>query len=81
VRLWRRWSLLFVAIGMNSLAFYLLRHLLADFLHENLERHFGAQIFQTFGAEFQPVMIGSCSLIILLGIVLAMHRHKFYFRL
>ena len=81
VRLWRRWSLLFVAIGMNSLAFYLLRHLLADFLHENLERHFGAQIFQTFGAEFQPVMIGSCSLIILLGIVLAMHRRKFYFRL
>ncbi|MEQ1748608.1 MAG: hypothetical protein ABL974_04255 [Prosthecobacter sp.] len=81
VRQWRRWTFPFVVVGMNSLAFYLMRHALEIPLAEGLKQHLGTQIFQIFGDALAPALIGACSLLILWLIVLWMHRRKLYLRL
>jgi heparan-alpha-glucosaminide N-acetyltransferase len=80
VRLCRRWAFPFVILGMNSIAIYLMRHTLDGWLFENLERHLGSAVFQVFGAELQPVLIGACSVLILWLAILWMHRKKIYLR-
>lgn len=80
VRQWRRGAFLFVVIGMNPLAFYVMRHTLDLWLAETLQRHFGERVFLVFGAELKPVLVGACSLIILCAVVLWMHRRKIYLR-
>jgi heparan-alpha-glucosaminide N-acetyltransferase len=81
VKQWRRWSFVFVVIGVNSLAMYVMRHTLENWLDEELQKHFGPWVFQVFGAEVQPVMIGVCSLVLLWLILLWMYRRKVYIRL
>lgn len=80
VRQWRRGTSLFLVIGMNSLAFYLMRHTLDLWLAENLQRHLGERLFLIFGPELKPVLLGSCSLLILCAIAVWMHRRKIYLR-
>lgn len=80
VKQWRRWSYLFLAIGMNSLAFYVMRHTLDLWMAETLQRHFGERVFLIFGEELKTVLIGSVSLVLLCLVVLWMHRRKIYLR-
>ncbi len=80
VRRWQRWAHLFLVIGMNSLAFYVLRHTLDLWLAETLQRHLGEGVFLIVGAELKPVLIGACSLAILCTVVLWMHRRKIFLR-
>lgn len=80
VRQWRRWAFLFVVIGMNSLAFYVLRHTLDLWLAEALQRHLGESLFLIAGAELKPVLVGASSLAILCAVVLWMHRRKIFLR-
>lgn len=77
----QRWAFTFIVIGMNSLAMYLMRHFLEDFLAESLQRHLGTRLFQVFGSELQPAMIGACSLLILWLILLWLYRRKIFLRL
>ncbi len=76
----RRWAFPFIVIGMNPLVMYLMRHLLEDFLSENLQRHLGTRIFQLFGPALQPAMIGFGSLTILWIIMLWLYRRKIFLR-
>lgn len=80
VRQRRTWAFLFVVIGMNSLAFYVMRHTLDLWLAETLQRHVGERVFLMLGAELKPVLMGACSLAILCAVVLWMHRRKIYLR-
>lgn len=80
VKQWRRWSFLFLVIGMNSLAFYVMRHTLDLWMAETLQRHFGERVFLIFGEELKPVLIGSVSLMLLCLVVLWMHRRRIYLR-
>jgi heparan-alpha-glucosaminide N-acetyltransferase len=81
VRLYRRWAFPFVILGMNSIAIYLMRHTLDGWLFENLERHLGLRVFQVFGPELQPVLMGAFSVMILWSVILWMHRMKLYLRI
>ncbi|MFO1486819.1 MAG: hypothetical protein U1F71_25895 [Verrucomicrobiaceae bacterium] len=81
VRQWRRWTFPFVVVGMNSLAFYLMRHALEIPLAKGLKQHLGKEVFRILGRPLQPVLIGACSLTILWLIVFWMHRRKLYLRL
>lgn len=76
----QRWAFVFIVIGMNSLAMYVMRHTLDVFLAENLQRHFGTRLFQIFGPELQPVLIGASSLLILWLILLWLYRRKIFLR-
>ncbi len=76
----RRWSFLFLVIGMNPLAFYLMRHVLDPWMADTLQRHLGKGLFLILGRELQPVLAGSASLTVLCLVVLWMHRRKIYLR-
>ncbi len=75
----RRWAFPFIVIGMNSLAMYLMRHTLDEFLTDRLRCHFGFLV-QAFGSELQPVITGAFSLLILWLILLWMHKRRIYLR-
>ena len=81
IKQWRRWSFPFVVLGMNSLAIYVMRHTLDVWFSETLRKHFGTRVFQVFGAELQPVMIGACTFLIFWLILLWMYRRKIFIRL
>ena len=80
VKQFRGWAFPFLVLGMNSLAFYLMRHTLDEWLSENLQRHFGSATFQIFGPEFEPLLIGSCSFLLLWLVVFWMYRRKLFLR-
>lgn len=81
VRLLKRWAFPFVVLGMNSIAIYMMRHTLDGWLFENLERHVGLSVFQMFGAELQPVLMGACSVLILWSVIYWMHCKKLYLKI
>lgn len=81
VRQWRRWTFPFMVIGMNSLAFYVMRHTLELWLASTLMLHFGRETFEVFGEDLRPVMTGGISLFILWLIVWWMYRRKLFLRL
>ena len=81
VRQLRRWTFPFVVVGMNSLAFYLMRHALEYPLADFLKRHFGTEIYRILGEPFEPALIGFCSLFIIWLVVFWMYRKKIFLRL
>ena len=81
VKQWRRWSFPFVVIGVNSLAMYVMRHTLDIWSSETLQRHFGTRVFQIFGAELQPVLMGANTFLMFWLVLLWMYRRKIYIRL
>jgi heparan-alpha-glucosaminide N-acetyltransferase len=81
VKQWRRWSFPFVVLGMNSLAIYVMRHTLDAWFSETLQKHFGTRVFQVFGAELQPVVIGTITFLVFWLVLLWMYRRKIFVRL
>ncbi|MBK8039336.1 MAG: hypothetical protein IPK22_19710 [Verrucomicrobiaceae bacterium] len=77
----RRWAWLFIVIGMNSLAFYVMRHTLDLWLAETLEIHLGKGFLLRLGPEMETIMTGVPSLLFLLLVVVWMDRRKLYLRL
>lgn len=77
----RRWAWLFIVIGMNSLAFYLMRHTLDLWLAETLEIHLGRRYLQLLGPEMETVMTGVPSLLLIILVIVWMDRRKLYLRL
>lgn len=80
VRQRKKWTFPFLVIGMNSLAFYLMRHTLDEWFIDVMKRHF-RWFVQLFGDELQPVMIGTVNLAVLWCVVLWMFRRKIFLRL
>ncbi|WP_395742174.1 acyltransferase family protein [Prosthecobacter sp.] len=77
----RRWAFLFIIIGMNPLAFYLLRHTLELWLAQTVERHLGSRYVLMFGPEMQSIMTGVPSLMFITLVMYWMHRRKIFLRL
>jgi heparan-alpha-glucosaminide N-acetyltransferase len=76
----RGWTFPFLVLGMNSIAIYLMRHTLDEWLAENLQRHFGSATFQILGPEFEPMLLGICSFALLWLVLLWMYRRKLFLR-
>lgn len=81
VRQQRRWAWLFMVIGMNSLAFYLLRHTLDHWLAETLQIHLGERFLLLLGPEMRTIMTGVPSLLFIVLVIAWMDRRKLYLRL
>ncbi|WP_395738041.1 acyltransferase family protein [Prosthecobacter sp.] len=81
VRQHRRWAFLFIVIGMNPLAFYLMRHTLEVWMAEAVHRHFGTRYVMLLGPEMQSIMTGVPSLILITLVVYWMYRRKIFLRL
>jgi predicted acyltransferase len=75
-----RWAFPFTVIGVNSIAMYLLFHRMDDFIDENLQRHFGEEVFLIFGPELEPAMHGAGILLGLWLVLFWMHRRRLFLK-
>ncbi|MDX2036567.1 MAG: DUF5009 domain-containing protein [Isosphaeraceae bacterium] len=70
-----------IVIGANSIAAYCLSHLIEDFIESSIRTHFGAEIFQAFGAEYEPIVRGAAILGVLWLILWWMYRKKLFVKI
>ncbi len=78
---WRRWAFPLIVVGMNSITAYLMEWLAVPFLVDALNRHLGKEFFQSFGEAYEPLLRGTCVLILLWLILYAMYRRKIFLKI
>jgi heparan-alpha-glucosaminide N-acetyltransferase len=81
VKAWRKWSFPLLAIGMNSIAAYLIAHLFEDFIASSFRIHLGRRFFQVFGKEVEPSLLGAAVLLTYWLILYWMYRRKLFLRI
>ena len=81
VRGWRRWTLPFLVVGMNSIAMYVIVHVAERYTAEALRTHLGKGTFQVFGAAYEPILVGGTSLLIFWLMLYWMYRRKIFIRI
>ena len=61
---WRRWAFPAIVVGQNSIAAYVMTHLIAHWILAALHRHLGASVFTTFGEPYRLLLenltVGAC---------------------
>lgn len=80
-RQWKRWAFPFVVVGLNPITLYCLWQLSGGFIRDNLRRHLGQHIFESFGAAYAPVLERAAVLLVLWLILLWMYRKKIFLRI
>jgi len=81
VRQSRGWTFPFLVVGMNSIAMYVMVHLMDEFMAESLKIHLGRGVFEMLGKPWALVLQGSAVLAILWWICLGMFRRKLFLRI
>ena len=76
----RSWAFLFVVVGMNSIAAYLIAHLFEEFIKHALKTHLGESVFRMASDPYQPLLLGSTVLLIEWLLLLWMYRRKIFLR-
>lgn len=77
----RRWAFPFVVVGMNSIAAYLMAHLFAGFISENLATHLGPKSFKIPGPEYEALAKGALVLLLIWAMLFWMFRRKLFLRI
>jgi len=75
-----RWAFPLVVIGANSMAAYLIAHLFVDFIRKALTTHFGAEVFRSLGAAYEPLLLGGATLAVMWLLLFGMYRQKWFLR-
>ncbi|HLK05945.1 MAG TPA: DUF5009 domain-containing protein [Candidatus Acidoferrum sp.] len=78
---YRKWAFPLVVIGMNSIAAYLIAHLLPWFVVSSFDTHLGARAFDFAGSGLQPLMQGAAMLLVYWLILFWMWRKKLFLRI
>ena len=78
---YRKWAFPLVVIGVNSIAAYLIAHLLPDFLIATLRIHLGLGAFAFAGLGLQPLFEGAAVLLVCWLILWWMFRKKLFLRI
>jgi predicted acyltransferase len=81
VRGWRRWTLPFLVVGMNSIAMYVIVHVAEGYTADALRTHLGRDTFQIFGTVYEPMLVGGTSLLIFWLMLYWMYRRKIFIRI
>ncbi|MDQ1087728.1 acyltransferase family protein [Siphonobacter sp. SORGH_AS_1065] len=77
----RSWATFFVVIGMNSIAAYVIAHLLEPFIADTFQTHLGPSVFLIFGEVYEPLTKG---IFVLAGywlILYYLYRKKIFIRI
>jgi predicted acyltransferase len=77
----RKWAFPLVVVGMNSIAAYLIAHLLGEWIVETFHIHLGPNIFRIAGAGYEPLVRGTTVLLCYWLILLWMYRRKIFLRI
>jgi predicted acyltransferase len=78
---WKRWAFPLVVVGMNSIAFYCLRHLTGGWIEHCFKVHLGPDVFKCFGDTYAPIVEPAVVLAVLWLIALWMHRRRIFLRI
>jgi heparan-alpha-glucosaminide N-acetyltransferase len=78
---YRKWAFPLVVIGVNSIAAYMIAHLLPDFLISTFRIHLGHGAFAFAGLELQPLFEGAAVLLVCWLMLLWMYRKKLFLRI
>jgi len=76
-----KWAFPVVVIGMNSIAAYLIAHLLPEFLTSSFRIHLGQDAFKVAGAALEPLVQGMAILLAYWMILFWMYRRKLFLRI
>ena len=77
---WTGWSYPLRVVGRNSIAAYMMDHMIRGFIVASITTHLGREIFKSFGAQYEPLVAGIAQLTILWLILFWMDRRKIYLR-
>ncbi len=77
---WSTWAYPLRVIGMNSIAAYMISHLIEGFLRDNIRTFFGKGAFKVFGDPYEALFYGVVILLIYWLILFWMDRRKLYLR-
>ncbi len=77
----RRWAGVFIVIGMNSIAAYLIAHLFVEFIRGGLVRHLGGEFFQSPDHSYDTLRLGAAVLFVEILLLWWMHRRKIFLRI
>jgi len=78
---YKKWAFPLVVIGMNSIAAYLIAHLLPKFLISTFSIHLGPHAFAIAGAALQPLLEGLAVLAVCWLILCWMYQRKIFLRI
>ena len=80
VRGYRRWTFPLIVIGMNSIAAYLIAHIMGRFFTDTFRIHLGPNFFQFLGEAYAPLLQGAAVLLGFWLVLLWMYRRKIFLR-
>ncbi|MCI0389944.1 MAG: DUF5009 domain-containing protein [Acidobacteria bacterium] len=78
---YRRWAFPLAVIGMNSIAIYVLSHLIDRFIIASFQIHLGQNIFNIFGEGYSWLLSGWAAIIIFWLMLYWMYRRKLFIRI
>ena len=81
VKGFRKWAMPLIVIGLNSIAAYLIAHVLPDFLISSFRIHLGSNAFGNAGSALQPFLEGAAVLLVCWLILFWMYRRKIFLRI
>jgi len=81
VKGFRRFTLPFVVVGMNSIAMYVIVHVATDYTIRAFQIHMGRGPFEAFGAVFAPILLGAAALFVFWLILYWMYRNRVFVRI
>lgn len=80
VKGYRRWTYPLIVIGMNSIAAYLIAHVMGRFFQDTFRIHLGPEFFQFLGEAYEPFLQGAAVLLGFWLILWWMYRRKIFLR-
>jgi predicted acyltransferase len=78
---YRRWAFPLAVIGMNSIAIYVLAHLIDNFIIASFRIHLGQNVFNIFGEGYSWLLSGGAAIIVFWLILYWMYRRKLFLRI
>ena len=81
VKGYRRWTIPFLVVGMNSIAMYVLVHVATHYVERSFIIHLGATPFDAFGAVFRPITLGAATLATYWLILFWMYKKQVFVRI
>jgi predicted acyltransferase len=86
IDLWglRAWAFLGIVVGMNSIAIYMMKYLIDDWIVATARTHFGQELFSLFGSideKWIPVMQSGFALLVMWLICYWMYRRRIFLRI
>ena len=78
---YRRWAFPLAVIGMNSIAIYVMAHLIDRFIIASFRISFGQNIFNIFGDGYSTLLSGWTVIIVFWLVLYWMYRRKLFLRI